>query len=237
LALCVAGGKAQTASEALPEGPLLANPPAAQWRVSVSYKHEESADGERSPEPRLREAFVVKTGSVWFQKLENASGEQLDVWSDSIRLLVTSPRWPEAVYYSGMPSSGEYPGPTAKSAFPEVEWVSAGNFQGIKAVGGSECMVFVDKRMLFSSDELDGIRMDLSLQGMPFKAEDYKSKVTAYIDVKTRLPVLYQGGRVTYRYQHYAPPGAMLSLPPAMETRKKVDAEKQKDSARRPARS
>ncbi len=238
---------AQTASEtpaiiSLPEGPLLANPEFAQWQVTVAIgKPAAAASGTASPvatgtapAPLVLGAVIMKTRTIRYEQIKDANGEDLVKWCDGDMQWFRRQGWPQCILYTGPDDNNPYYVSYAKSPFPEVAWVSSRNFQGIQTLGGNKCLVFSGKKMLFSGSQLEDIRDNLKKAGKPFVRNDYMTDVTAFIEITSRLPVLYQAGNATYTYKYSTPPASMLTLPPEMEASKEAEAQKRKDYARRP---
>jgi hypothetical protein len=102
---------------------------------------------------------------------------------------------------------------------------------------GRDCLVFTDRIMLLTPDELNDIQETLKEEKKPFDRSEYRTDVTAYIDFETRLPVAYCLGGEARAYKFSAPPPAMLALPPELQSSKAAQIQQMKDHSRRPSQS
>ncbi len=91
--------------------------------------------------------------------------------------------------------------------FAGFDWLSAENYKGVQSVMGHECYFFSDEV------ESEDSKM-LKASGMkPADAKDSKFTARAFIDIKTRLPVVLQRGEETRVYAMAKPAAADLVLP------------------------
>ena len=116
--------------------------------------------------------------------------------------------WPDGKSCAAInPSFGvDYPNPFyfdfSASDFSGFEWISRQLYTGIKSYQGTKCIVF---------------QAEISIQN-DAGAPQRSMKETAYIDFKSRLPTALQRGGQEYLYEWHAPPQAMLSFPPMVQT-------------------
>jgi hypothetical protein len=99
-----------------------------------------------------------------------------------------------------------------QSDFAGFDWISQTNFAGRQKVAGRPCLLFKDRVVTLNPEDMriakaeadtrrlaaEFAKMDAQKAGKPapaveepkpFRVEDYKVDVTAYIDEETRLPI------------------------------------------------
>ncbi len=91
--------------------------------------------------------------------------------------------------------------------FAGFEWLSAETYKGVQSVMGRECYFFTDEV------ESEDSKM-LQTSGMiPADTKDSNFTARAFIDIKTRLPVVLQRGEETRVFAMAKPAAADLVLP------------------------
>jgi hypothetical protein len=91
--------------------------------------------------------------------------------------------------------------------FTGFDWLNAENYKGVQSVMGRECYLFSDEVESEDSKLLNASGMK------PAGAEAYKFTARAFIDIKTRLPVVLQRGEETRVFAMVQPAAADLVLP------------------------
>lgn len=95
-----------------------------------------------------------------------------------------------------------------KADFAGFDWLSTENYKGVQSVMGRECYFFSEEVESEDSKMLKATGMK------PADAKDSRFTARAFIDIKTRLPVVLQRGEETRVYAMAKPAAADLVLPP-----------------------
>ncbi len=125
------------------------------------------------------------------------NGQTSEAWGkDGFRVATVKGLPPDKVFFERKPDptddEDDLPG---REDFPELAWVSSANFQRIEARDGKECRVHED---------------DVIWQ------EDVPTRVHAWIDAETRLPVALEDHSTVRTYSIYRSTSSTpLALPPA----------------------
>jgi hypothetical protein len=102
--------------------------------------------------------------------------------------------------------------------FPELAWVERKHFTGIRTYKGKKVFVFEEqfnrKRMTPTEARLYSFAQQADPKATPEKVfKPRASKVVAYLDVATQLPVLCNDGRKLYQYAFKTPDAGRLRPP------------------------
>lgn len=227
--------------DTLPQPPFLKRAPEkCQWQITTKSSGEAlgesegtAGNGHSANSPKVTTVF--KNGSLVFETTSLENGESVQSWcTGGIALMSMSGKpW---VFLQGGGNSFENTD-FSQSDFAGFNWVSQANFVGRQKVSGRPCLLFKDRVVTISpeqvriekekADELMA-RGEIAksnahaagksewdtVEAKPFRIDDYKVEVTAYIDEETRLPIalVYMGpkGKMirTYSFQ------ALSRMPP-----------------------
>jgi hypothetical protein len=201
----------------LPPGPLISRAPdPGQWLVSIK-SGSPSTDPAPAPDPRAKydqRMLVRKSGAIRSEVLVDGSGQRLlDKWFAGGTEVTVYPGQKDPVIT--MPGATIEPEGHAdtnftdysKSDFPGFEWLTFQKYTGIQICSGIPCIVFHDGPADTASPAAGAAAPPVPVTGR-----------TAYIDVKSRLPVRLQVDDVATYYQWYQAPATPLTLPPAVQT-------------------
>lgn len=251
----------------LPTGPLLKRTPefsawtvvsgigAGEMTVAPSSTGPGGTTSKDTKKPRIvRQASVIKTGSIIYEQLVENTGRRREVWhSYGLQLLLPSKEKAPMVF----PDFGGgdiYTPNYAVSDFAGLDWISPSTYIGLKKVSGRDCIIFqgevselaVDERreMEFESDRArSAANFEALKAGEPAPvpeapAAKYSGKVAAMacIDLETRLPLAATFGKETRTYQYGPPPTSTLALPPALAAAKNEFQNRIQSLARLPAK-
>ncbi len=190
-----------------PPGPLLNKAPDfSAWTVIMQVGSGQNDKGARpgghtgaqaSPPPESV-ASITKTGLIRHIIKKTREGGQEDVWRQGDYVLTNESSWGQQVQVEVKPSQNGVP----TGDFPDLDWISASNFVGIKQVDGTPCLVF-DGTVLRGDAQL--------LKQYNSKQEEQANR--AYIDLDTRLPRISQTPTSVSRYVFQSAPTTMLVLP------------------------
>jgi len=196
----------------LPPGPLIQKraPDMAKWVITAvpapannatanSVSDASSASDPQSAGAKQKvasEVTITKTGKIMLREVRTQDGRVVPTWCvGGLQItLFGNSAIVQAKVYNPDPTV-----PTANyedysdSDFPGFYWIGPSNYTDIKEFGGKKCIVFQE-----------AIK---NVTGPP-------SKLSAYIDFLTRLPVSLTVGGGTSAYVFKAPPTAELTLPP-----------------------
>jgi hypothetical protein len=201
--------------DAPPQPPFLKRAPEkCQWQISTKASgnalgSKEVGAGRSASPPKL--TTVVKNGKVVFETRTLENGSALQFWRmGGIALMSFSGR-PWMMVQGGGNSFEDTD--FIESDFAGFGWISEANFAGRQKVSGRPCLLFKDRVVTVNSEQVrllkaaaeaaeaqaEFARMEASRAGKsaadvlpaptPFREDDYKVEVTAYIDEETRLPI------------------------------------------------
>jgi hypothetical protein len=198
----------------LAAGPVMINPMPtfSQWTVDCTYT-DVTKPGDNSQMQKLQKAaqtdpllakqlkdpqflaslkdsrpkriVITKTGDTRHEETVFISGDSEADWrigNIEVSRATAAPQW-EAKVKAGF----------AAKDFPELQWVSADNFTGVKAENGRKFLAFQEARHDTEGNDL----------GM----------ATAYIDVDTRYPASYRFRTEVRQYTIQPPPVSPLAVP------------------------
>lgn len=170
-----------------PSLPLVAKmPDSVEWTVTPQYS--EAAPGA-APMPvsryQITQVRTTKTGKLKRDQVTMGDGSVVEQWYSDTMYFWTSPDGDVVIDDIGqiLPTEVDDPSPNVANGFPGVRWLKLENFTGVDVV---------DKRPSYHFA---------------------KENIEAWIDVETRLPVMYRSRNVTYRFkfsQTSPPPLAIL---------------------------
>lgn len=224
---------AQSAEGAKPSEPVLKRAPShAEWTVyfhqdrqkTLEAVAERGLDLEDSKSAkgasRSESLTVTKNGKTYREILRTDNGRTSEKWSvDGLQVYeLPSGRIAQAI----LPSSGYADNYTdyRRSDFEELEWVGLDNFRGTKEVGGRKVFEFridASKRRLTpreltelaTSDERQSVADLLKERA----AQSGGSAYTAYLDVRTQLPLYFDDGEVVRIYKFSEHSSSDLTVP------------------------
>jgi len=170
---------AQEAKKAEPPSmPLVAKvPETVEWTITPQYAEVTAAapGATSAPVPRYRVTQVrtTKTGQLKRDQVTMGDGSVTEQWYSDAMFFSTSPDGEVIIDEIAqiLPLDVDSPSPQVATGFPGVKWLKLENFAGVDVV---------DKRPSYHFA---------------------KEAIEAWIDVETRLPVMYRSGGVTYRFK------------------------------------
>ncbi|XHR29647.1 MAG: hypothetical protein ACFUZC_03625 [Chthoniobacteraceae bacterium] len=167
----------------LSEGPACVRvmPDLAQWSIDFSYT------SPAAPNEPLRPKHVVITKAAALRHVERVyeSGLKGDLWRTGYMEVESRSNQPRLLTRV---VAGD-----GVADFPELEWVSAKNFVGVRTEGDRKCLVFQEERFTEFHGSL----------GM----------AVALVDAEKRLPVGYRFLNEIRRYTILPAPPAKLTMP------------------------
>lgn len=191
----------------LPPGPLLKRTEAFSiWQITYTYAADKEAKAHASPSPGEakspgaipqypeskitqlpavpRTITITRTKPLWLAETIDVKGHKLVDCSDGQQEYMKLPAMTSAtLFQTGF--TGERDLINFGSVdFPDLEWVSAKTFAGIKQLGSASYLIFTQDDM------------------------------TAWIDLESRLPVQWQKGSESRTFLQLPPPSGMLVFPP-----------------------
>ena len=191
-----------------PNGPLIGKTPRYfSWVITIKGAERKSpADGGENPKSLEQGTIsVVKTEDIRLIT-STLGGIKLYQWTVSGWILTTSG--------GSAPPTVTLPKPWNLIDFPDCDWISRENFQGIAKLFGRPCLVFIGM--------VDVIPHELRNGEIPPDMQP----ATAYIDLENRFPVAVQLGKMLHTYQYLTAPTSKLAPPleikNAAETWKKI---------------
>jgi hypothetical protein len=239
---------AQTALEKppLPSGPLLANPEYAKWQVTITQepdkkKNDSSQASQETSAPAKSKVTinVTKTKNLRLELIEDSFAGKITKWCNGDWQLVSTTGEPDPTLYT-KPD----PDPAhnffvsyAKSPFPEVASVSAQNYNGMQKVSGKDCMVFEGKVKVLSEYEIKDREVEARRTGNKTAILNPESSTTAFIDLETRLPVMFLKDKEVHMYEFAPQPSTMLEFPANIKELFELHRQERKMSTAMPARS
>ncbi len=225
--LLTSSGGSQT-PPVLPEGPLLVPAPQSScWEIQYVYKADPGSKGKSasakparkgdagkpvSSDPRPLSVKVTKTPDVLYEETHTASGDTWSRWHYGLlHLEILQPTGnSRALALNSLDSKNSLVSSYQKNDFPDFDWISAANFRGMKKVGKVDCLFFSDDVVLSRKPTV----LSPSLEtGSEESAPPPKVKILAWISAKTHLPVKWQCGSETRRFQ-FGPLAPIPELPP-----------------------
>lgn len=192
VARCTYGAAASELSAAAVEGPEGVNMTA------------QAQPGGAAKRPEWASRSVIKTGDVRCEIDLFTNGDRLERWQTGATCV--SPRTVGGRLFL----KTQEPVREARD-FLEFDWVSQGNFKGIKTFNGRRCLVFEDR--VETAQILDP--REFALVGPSGAPDEMLITAQAAIDAETRLPVGLILGNQKWTYEMQAPPTATLTVPAA----------------------
>ncbi len=184
----------------IPPGPLiqLRAPDFAQWTVTIKDADQNPAAGQTdatttpSKQPPTYGAITTttKTGKIKLRESIDNLGQTWPTWCIRGDLQITIRPDTKSVIVNSGPPDAKNPSPYcvdySRTDFPEIPAgvVSLGNYAGIQMAYGSQCLLF----------KVTG--------SLP---------CTAYVNLKTRLPVAVVGDGIAKIYEFHPPPTTELT--------------------------
>ena len=199
--------------EAPPDPPLMSSAPAdCQWTITYTPKTPEkepaTADDIRNRKMRQRYSPMVLAKHVI------KSAGQVAIYT-TYEANMKSEAWVVNGYLFELPlreGEGIRGDARGQGDFPEIDWVSAANFRGTVDLKGN-------KAHLYAPDDADAHPAPSPSSGphpTPLAVAPLKpAQLRAYIDAKTRLPVMVDTGATVMTYQYTGP----AATPPVPDER------------------
>jgi hypothetical protein len=198
----------------LPRGPLLNRAPGfAQWLKSTKNEAPDTATiPDQSTKYDVRE-LVKQTGDVRYEITVTGTVSRTEKWCEGNYQAIVIPGQQPAISARGGSEMGGNFTDYSKTDFPDFAWVTKRNYAGVETIEGVDCLVF------HKADENE------NAPGAPVGPAAATSSAssaapsipqtgdTAFIDLKSRLPVLIHVAGATTLYQFEPPPTAMQALP------------------------
>jgi hypothetical protein len=158
-----------------------AMPEQAQWIIDFTYT------SPAAPfEPiRPKHVVVTKAANVRHEEKVYEGGAKSDLWRTGFMEVESRSNQPKLLT--------RIAGGEATADFPELEWVSAKNFVGVRTEGDRTCLVFQEERFNEFHASL----------GM----------AVALVDAEKRLPFGYRFGNEVRRYTVLPSPQGAVSMP------------------------
>ncbi len=226
----------------LPPGPLLAETDFAHWIVTTTPGNN-TASGNGAPAPANAPAEpptiieITRTGDTLHMVTTDARGKS-DRWCVGKIQFIQEPGWDVPIWldHDNAHGSARYIS-FGKALFPELSWISASNYTGIKLMGGRKCLVFTGKVMTLPPAGIDQLKQAAVAAGKPFDVKAYEADAVAYIDAETRFPVSYVKPYETSTYQILPAPTAKLTLPDKLQKMNAQINKRQKELQYKPAQA
>lgn len=199
-------------TESVPKGPLLRRiPDFSAWRISYFYSQDkarqekttpvadDSINYDAGPDPDFlpfvpRRVSITRTKTYFLAVIEDVKGNSIEQFFDGVNEFVTGSRFQGVTYVSREPTVPFFLPDFRNVDFPDMEWISSETFKGVQAVSDNRCMFF----------EKDGMQV--------------------WINLESRLPVLWKRGGETRTFQQLPAPTVMMQIPPKMrEVREEME--------------
>jgi hypothetical protein len=192
-----------------PSGPLLVfAPDSAQWLISYKNNTDPVIEVPSAQTKYDQRSLVQKNGKIHHIISAFADNSRTDMWfTDAIDATVV-PGQRAAVEMAGSNLHGAFID-FSRTDFPGFDWISKENYTGQQTMEGILCDVFHDG----GNATLPAANARQAAGPPPIPP----SGSTAYIDDKTRLPVLLQVDSKTSFYQMLAAPTTLIQLPPDIQ--------------------
>jgi hypothetical protein len=142
---------------------------------------------------------VTKSGNVRHELGLYTSGERAERWQRGSFAVSRDP-------FTGKVKVVTDAG--ADADFPELAWVSRGNFKGVETFQGRKVLVFEDRL------ERSQVANPREFTGKMGVEDEYLVATKAVIDLETRLPVALAFGEERWIYEMQSPPTGPLVVPP-----------------------
>jgi len=205
LACCTHAVAQQEPTPPPPQPPYVNNAPAyAAWNIAFSTK-------QTNPAPRTLKAVRVNKMNKDFQEIKYWSdGSTSEQWQVQGVILIKEPYSPGIYVISSeeilLPSNRDlcY---RSSSDFPELNWLSANTYAGVKNFQGKTCYWFqTDAKSSTDSTSAAPIRNTPIADGKPSQQ--------AWVDAKTLLPVAFDEGGMLRVYSFESATSQQAELPP-----------------------
>lgn len=199
----------------LPRGPLLAKAPAfSKWLISSKANPDDSVQPPDQATKYDHRELVEKTGDVRYQIDVDVSGAKSEKWCvGALQAMVRPGEQPTvSMYCADTPNNPNFTD-YSKSDFQGFGWITKHNYIGIAIMEGVQCLVFHTGG---DSDAAAPAPASPTTTGSSAAAPTDGGN-TAFIDVKSRLPVLLVANGTTDFYQFEPPPTAQLTPPPNVQ--------------------
>jgi hypothetical protein len=213
VALAQGQAPAAPAIPPMPPGPPIQAraPDYSQWTITLTETAPSSPDATPStpeaPIPTKSKIFfgsvytITKTGKIMSRQTLDDQSRAWVTWCAADLQITIYPN--NTVLAQPRPDDLGFPNPYyvdyLQSDFPDFWWISTKNYAGIKSQAGKPCLYFKDYLKFYSDDNLP-------------------SNVEAYIDVKTRYPVLVIVNTTSRAYAFQPPPTSELELPKIVQS-------------------
>jgi hypothetical protein len=217
---------------ALPSGPLLKRAPdPSRWVISFfegpAVSQQTDSKSNSQPPPKLKSSVVEKANGAYYEVTADQSGHEFETWRKGGIILSknkSSKEWEVSVAGAGDRfESPDY----SKSDFAGLDWVSPQTFAGLMDYQGVKCMVFkgqvqplnqndlnIKKEFIDAqrkAEMLNGVKIDPvtdvpatlnAATTKPFDPNDYMVPAEIFVNLETRLPVLFKFGGASRTYQY-----------------------------------
>lgn len=212
-----------------PRDPILSQAPArSEWTVRITEEYPDSwaaddsweAQGETTPAATeietIRSMSYAKDSNIQTYKVTTrwTSGKSEDEWIVEGTHVAKRPDGTPYVVGSERLMAQEL----KVTDFPELAWIERGHFVGVRIYKGRKVFVFEEqfnrKRMTPTEARMYFFAKQADPEATMEKVfQPRASKVVAYLDVATQLPVLCNDGRKLYRYTFKNPDAGRLRPP------------------------
>ncbi|MEI6492327.1 MAG: hypothetical protein WCO94_07240 [Verrucomicrobiota bacterium] len=216
----------------LPPGPLLNRAPdPSRWVISFfespAAPQGTDATGTSRKSAKTKSVVVEKADNAYYEVTIDQTGREMETWRKGGFFLSKekkSKEWSVSVAGAGDPF--EVPD-YSKTDFAGMDWISPQTFAGFKEYQGIKCMVFKGQVLPLNQNDLDikkefidaqrkaemlaGVKIDpvtdapIALntpKTKPFDPKDYMVPSEIFINLETRLPVIYKYGDKSRTYQY-----------------------------------
>ena len=208
-----------------PPGPLIQKraPDSAMWTVTTLTAGSPAAKRGSVPEgtadrdargsaqsPGVR-ATYYKSGKTMRVERINEQKQSWNVWwtQGTSEVLITPQGKVAVLAVSSNPDApNPYHSDFSASDFQGFEWISASNYTGLEKLKGVDCLVFKE---------------DSGAPANRANAGSHSFSQIAYVDLKSRLPIMLVQGDQASSYEWKAAPPESLAIPP--EVRAALDQE------------
>ena len=184
-----------------PSGPLIRRVPEyADWTTTFKYTSDDKSShspalkaaankGKPLPPVPMRQERVIKTKDIIYSSCVDEMGAKEECWSVHGVQWIT-PKGSRQRELAMNPDAPYFKPDLQTTIFLGFEWISASNYIGVQRFMDKECLAFQATETIGN-------------QTLAF----------AYVDLKTRLPVLLKTGDTVSIYTFAVPPSQQLSAP------------------------
>ena len=217
------------ATDPLHSGPLLKRAPQnTSWEIKFEYgkdarSKEKPATGIAPPQsgppsgnavsndPRPVSVKVTKTPDVLYEETRKLSGDTWHRWHyGRVHLeILQFGKNGRILALNSLESQNELVSTYEKHDFPDLAWISAGNYRAIQKIGEEDCLFFSDEVAMPqpTPPPMSPDQINLPLRPPP------KVRTLVWVDALTRLPVKWQRESETRTFQ-FSPATPIPDLPP-----------------------